>query len=114
MFFKPDVKADLHDIAKWVGKEHVRDLTIEDIKRVVPESRWAGDSGWESDDSCPFVLVHKDSPYEKATLKQRLNRFWVIPLYLIVIGPLSYVVRGSWHTSENSKVGKVLKCLIGE
>lgn len=107
MIFKPERDANLRDIAQWVGK-HASELTMEDMKKVIPESLW--DNSTES----PFALVRIRDIYEKSKWWQRLNRLWVIPVYVLVIGPFSYIVYGKWHISYYSKIGKVISWLIGE
>lgn len=107
MFFTSDKEVELHDIAVWVGKKDVQSLTMGDIKKVVPENIW------ENCTSCPFVLVHKKDPYITSTWKQRLNRVWVVPVYVVVIGPILYIKTGHWGVSPYSKMGEVLSYLIG-
>lgn len=59
-----------------------------------------------------FKVVHKRNPYIQTTTIQRINLFWVWPLWL-VITPFKWIVTGEMGVTKESKVGKILTKLIG-
>ena len=57
------------------------------------------------------VLFERD-PYIKTTKLQRLNLFWVWPLWLVTI-PFQYIIRGEYGVKKETKLGQILTKLIG-
>lgn len=68
-----------------------------------------GDSdGWIASD-----LKFYENKKVKSTLFQRLNCFWVYPIFTVCI-PLQYVICGYTGMSRDSKLGKIVQFLIGK
>lgn len=65
--------------------------------------------GWVNSD---YQLRKYD--YCKNTVLQRINSFWVIPLYALLIAPLRWIFTGSTGMKTDSKGYAVLKYLIGD
>ena len=53
-----------------------------------------------------FIVYHYDDIYhEKTTLKQRLNRMWIMPLYLC-IAPFKWLITGTMGIHPHTKLAK--------
>lgn len=66
----------------------------------------------DRDPTSKFKVVYKRNPYIKTNTIQRINLFWVWPLWL-VIAPIKWIVTGEMGVTKDSKVGKILTKLIG-
>ena len=57
-----------------------------------------------------------DNYYEKnkSSIMQRLNRIWFGILFLIVLGPINYLLTGYFGFDERTKIGRFVTKMIGE
>ena len=57
------------------------------------------------DDNSQYRIYHYSDPYVKSTLKQRLNRLWIIPCWWI-IAPFKWIFTGSAGVNTHTKFAK--------
>ena len=95
------------DIEKALGKK-LSEVSKEEILDLFPENmfeRWA-----KNETDLKLTIEYEETSY----WWQRLNYVWVLPLYVIVIGPIHWIATGSWGVERTSTFGKLLKKLVGE
>lgn len=95
------------DIEKALGKK-LSEVSKEEILSLFPENmfeRWA-----KNETDLKLTIEYE----EKSYWWQRLNYVWVLPLYVVVIGPIHWIATGSWGVERTSSFGKLLKKLVGE
>lgn len=59
-----------------------------------------------------YVVIPRFYQYEKRTTIQRINHFWVIPLWLSVCW-IKWIFTGETGIHQESKAGKILSRIIG-
>lgn len=84
-------------------------LTEEDIKKF--RKVIYGDSG--NDFYSEYTLTSYSEIPDEDTWWQRLNCFWVYPLFIACI-PFRYVLYGDYRVQPNSKVYHIISKLVGE
>lgn len=60
------------------------------------------------------IIIRKrwfDTP--KTTMLNRFNSIWVFPIFFVCI-PIRYILYGNFYVNKESKLGKILKSLLGE
>ena len=95
------------DIEKALGKK-LSEVSKEEILDLFPENmfeRWA-----KNETDLKLTIEYEETSY----WWQRLNYVWVLPLYVVVIGPIHWIATGSWGVERTSTFGKLLKKLVGE
>lgn len=60
-----------------------------------------------------MLLVWDKDPYISTSPIQRLNMFWVVPLYFVLVFPIMYVLTGCGGATSSSRLGRVLSRLLG-
>lgn len=92
------------DIEKALGKK-LSEVSKEEILALFPESmfeRWA-----KNETDLKLTIEYEETSY----WWQRLNYVWVLPLYVVVIGPVHWIATGRWGVERTSSFGKLLKNL---
>ena len=65
---------------------------------------------WLEEYSTYYICTY-DPP--ETTLTQRMNRLWVVPLYLTLVAPFRWVIYGKIGVHPQSKAGIILYYLVG-
>ena len=60
-----------------------------------------------------YVVIPRFYQYENRTTLQRINHFWIIPLWLSVCW-IKWIFTGETGIHQESKAGKMLSKLIGK
>ncbi len=60
-----------------------------------------------------YVVIPRFDQYENRTTLQRINHFWVIPLWLSVCW-IKWIFTGETGIHQESKAGKIISKLIGK
>lgn len=95
------------DIEKALGKK-ISEVSKEEILDLFPENmfeRWA-----KNETDLKLTVEYEETSH----WWQRLNYVWVLPLYVVVIGPVHWIATGHWGVERTSSFGKLLKKLVGE
>lgn len=97
------------DLEKFFEKK-VSEISKEEILSIIPKN----DFDREYDDSnLKFTSTY--SRYEnKKTWWQRLNHIWILPLWLVIVGPLHWLFTGKFGLEQSSKIGILVTKLTGE
>ncbi len=96
------------DFRKLMSDQKIPDRYISDVMEIIYGSRFIDD-----DITPPYVICknhfHTD---EDATFIQRLNRLWIIPLYLVFM-PFQWLFCGNTGFNHNSRLAVFLSRLTG-
>ncbi|HCQ0342830.1 TPA: hypothetical protein OGP63_004627 [Escherichia coli] len=96
------------DFRKLMSDKEIPDRYISDVMEIIYGSRFIDD-----DITPPYVICknhfHTD---EDATFIQRLNRLWIIPLYLVFM-PFQWLFCGNTGFNHNSRLAVFLSRLTG-
>lgn len=96
------------DFRKLMSDKEIPDRYISDVMEIIYGSRFIDD-----DITPPYVICknhfHTD---EDATFIQRLNRLWIIPLYLVFM-PFQWLFCGNTGINHNSRLAVFLSRLTG-
>lgn len=95
------------DIEKALGKK-LSEVSKEEILALFPENMF---ECWAKNETNLKLTVEYE---ETSRWWQRLNYVWVLPLYVVVIGPVHWIATGRWGVERTSSFGKLLKKLVGE
>ena len=102
--------ATQRDIEKVLGKK-LSEATKQEILDLFPEYMH---ERWGKKESSLRLTTYPSPWISEKTWWQRMNCLWVFPFYTVFIGPVMWVVTGSFGVEPSSRVGNVLKKLIGE
>lgn len=64
------------------------------------------------EDDSDYVVYYYNDPYNKSTLKHRLNTMWMLPLWF-VCAPFLWVFTGNTGINQHSKLGKWISKVTG-
>ena len=96
------------DFRKLMSDQEIPDRYISEVMEIIYGSRFIDD-----DITPPYVICknhfHAD---EDATFIQRLNRLWIIPLYLVFM-PFQWLFCGNIGFNHNSRLAVFLSRLTG-
>lgn len=98
------------DIEKALGKK-LSEVSKEEILALFPENMF---ERWAKNETDLKLTVGKFQYDKTMCWWQRLNCIWVLPLYVVVIGPVHWIATGKWGVERTSNFGKLLKKLVGE
>lgn len=88
-----------HQLASKLGKRET-EMTAQEVLDLL------------FDDEGDYVVYHRGNPYDKISVVQRLNRFWIVPIWLICT-PFLFIATGSGYINPNTKLAKILSKLTG-
>lgn len=70
---------------------------------------------FSEDQSNEFYVYWWENPWEEETKWwQRLNKLWFIPVFICVIMPYQWLVRGKVGFNEKTRLGEFILKMIGE
>ncbi len=102
MFYKEKKRAMKSAVLKQAGGDAA---TKESILEVLFPEQCSQD----------FYVYWWENPWEQPkTMLQRINFLWFAPIFILLIAPVQWIIKGKAGFDERTKIGEVILKLIGE
>lgn len=101
--------ATQRDLEEMFEKK-IGEVSKEEILSIIPKNQWEDEETYSD-----FKFTKSSSRWDKKkTWWNRLNCLWIIPIYVVFIGPLLWITTGNFGLHSTSKLGSWIERMIGE
>lgn len=109
-FFAKQHTAGQYDLEKFFDKK-IKDITKEEILSIIPRISF---ESAEVHSELRFVVNTKYKYGRDIKWWHRVNKIWLTPIYVVLIGPINWIIAGEFGVEATSNVGRVILKLIGK